>query len=362
MNSFTVSKRMPVLLLSVLGSVLAACSPPASAAAPTNTAAPAVLNYGGSGMAVNTYSAFLKAGVARVTVSGEGALTVDIDGPDGFSSQVLHAAKQADSMHEVQIPADGTYQITVDHVGTGSWKVTIDMTGAAAALPAAPSATPETAATAAVIPTDTLEPVPPTGTPSDALQFSGTGITVTAHNVSLPAGIARFLVSGDGALTVDITGPENFYYQVKHIGIPSETATDVRIPADGTYKIAIDFAGSGNWNVTIETSGKSSGLPEATATLEPTAAAAGGPFVFKGSGTSVYQYQVTLRTGNARFQVDAGGVLTVDITNAEGFFFQVEHLGLKPRTVTNVNIPADGTYNLGIDHVGSGAWILTVSQ
>ncbi len=370
MNILTVSKSKTVLLLFGVGLVLAACSPSAQPAAPTNTQAPAILEYGGSGLSTSTYSAFLKAGVARVRTAARGSLTVDIDGPNGFSSQVLHVGSEAESMNEIQIPADGTYQITIDYVGSGSWKVTIDMTGNASALPAAPSATPEIiAATEAVVPTDTpaaipantQEPVLPTNTVAAVLEFHGSGISVNRYQASLPAGTVRFHVTAAAPLTVDITGPGSFHYQVKHVGNTEKTMTEVQIPAAGLYDLVIDHAGSGSWTVTIETSGAASAGPDATATLQPTTAASG-PLTYKGSGTSVYEYQAVLRAGNARFQANTSGVLTVDITGPNGFYYQVEHPGITSQTVTNVEIPVDGTYVLWINHVGSGSWSVTVTQ
>jgi hypothetical protein len=372
MNILTASKSKSVLVSSVLGLVLAACSPSAPAAAPTATPAPAVLEYGGSGVTTVTYSASLKAGVARVRVTAQGSLTVDIDGPNGFSSQVLHAGTETETMNEVQIPADGSYQITIDYAGKGSWKVVIDMTGTASAPPAAAPATAEISAatqaaaapadTQAAVPTNTQEPVLPTDTPASVLEFHGSGISVYRYHAALPAGIARFHVTSAAPLTVDITGPGSFSYQVKHVGDAEQTLTEVQIPAAGVYDLAIDHAGSGNWSLTIETSETASIVPDATATQQPTAAAPGGPLTFKGSGTSVYVYEAVLRAGNARFQVTTNGVLTVDITGPNGFYFQVKHTGISNQTVTNVNIPADGTYELGIDHVGNGNWTVTITQ
>jgi hypothetical protein len=372
MNIFTASKSKTVSVLFVLGLVLAACSPSAPPAAPTATAAPAVLEYGGSGLATATYSAFLKAGVARVRTTAKGSLTVDIDGPNGFSSQVLHAGTELDTMSEVHIPADGAYQITIDYAGTGSWKVVIDMTGTASAPPAAAPATAEIPAatqavavptdTQAALPANTPSPMQATNTPASVLEFHGSGISVYRYHASLPAGIARFHVTSAAPLTVDISGPESFYYQVKHLGTSEQTMTEVQIPAAGVYALAIDHAGAGNWSLTVETSETASIVPDATATTQPTTAAPGGPLTFKGSGTSVYVYEAVLRAGNARFQVNTSGVLTVDITGPNDFYFQVKHIGTIHQTITNVNIPADGTYELAIDHVGNGNWTVTIIQ
>ena len=55
-----------------------------------------------------------------------------------------------------------------------------------------------------------------------------------------------------GALTFDVTNASGGVVgDVKHVGVFTETVTEVTLSADGTYRLAIDHAGPGKGTVTI---------------------------------------------------------------------------------------------------------------
>jgi hypothetical protein len=361
MNTTTVSRTKAVLLGGLFLPVLAACKPSSAAVPAADTPIPPVVQYSGSGISTNSYAAVLKAGIARFRVTSEGVLTVDIDGPNGFHSQVQHLGRLNATMSEVQIPADGTYQISIDHAGLGGWKVVIDMSGAAPAPENVPSATPELAALPTTeSPSATPEPVQAVA----GFQFTGSGVSISTHAVVLPAGIVRFRIITDSPMTITIGGPNNFLAEVLHPGLPSETAHEVQIPAAGTYGLAVEHAGAGSWTVIIDSLGGAEAPPPteaATATVKPTDASPAA-LVYTGSGMSVWVYKAALRAGNALFAVEGPGVLTVDIDGPGSFYFTVDHPGLNLVTKTTVQIPLDGTYQFTISHVGSTAWKVTITQ
>ncbi len=361
MNTIHFSRSKTVALLCILMLVLAACKPASASDAAAQTSVPKILQYSGSGISVNAYDAVLKAGIARFHVTADGALTIDVSGPDGFNSQVLHLGQQSETVSEIQIPADGTYTISIDHAGLGSWKVVVDMSGAASNPVIVPSATLELAAAPTTEPpAATSEPVQPAA----GFQFTGSGVSVNTYAAVLPAGTARFRIITDSPMTIVISGPDNFFVEVLHTGVPSETTHEVQIPADGTYGLAVQHSGAGSWAVVVESLGGAPSQPtveSATATPEPTSLPPAS-LTYKGSGTSVHTYQAVLRAGNAKFVVSASGVLTVDIDGPNDFSAEVLHTGGVLVTTSNVQIPADGTYTFTISHVGSLTWKIIVTQ
>jgi hypothetical protein len=199
-------------------------------------------------------------------------------------------------------------------------------------------------------------------------QFSGGGISVNEYQVSLKAGMTRFHVVADGALTIDFTGPA-VVSEVMHTGIPADNAYEVQIPADGTYKIIVNHAGLGSWMVTVEAPGAAAPQPTAqpaiaqqptvTSVAEESNPPPGGAQQFSGSGISVNEYQVTLTAGLNRLHVSAANALTVDFTGPAAVS-QVQHTGLSVDGTYEVQIPADGVYKIAINHGGLGSWMVTI--
>jgi hypothetical protein len=348
----------------ILPLMLGACVLPMMSASPTAAPAQSAVTqqFSGSGMSVNAYQVDLKAGVARFHVVSDSALTIDFAGP-GAVNQVKHTGASADSTYDAQIPADGTYQITINHAGAGSWAVTIEAPGAVAQQPTALSAATQAPAAAPA----TQQPI---SAPAALQQFNGSGISVNEHQATLKAGVNRFHVVSESVLTIDFNGP-GAVSQLLHTGVLADSAYDVQVPADGSYQLTISHAGLGNWTVTIEASGAAAPQPTAlpAATQAPAAAPAtqqpnsppAAAQQFSGSGISVDVYQVTLKAGIAHFHVVSDSALTIDFTGP-GAVDQVKHTGAQADSTYEVQIPVDGVYQIGINHASLGSWTVTVTQ